>query len=57
MMLSWEQGETPLELLSEAHRVALMELRKDLIGQHHADGLRRSKHVEFACPLLMGFGC
>ena len=57
MMLSWEQGETPVELLSEAHRVALTELRKDLIGQHHADGLRRSKHVEFACPLSMGFGC
>lgn len=57
MMLSWEQGETPLELLSEAHMVALMELRKDIIGQYHADGLRRSKRVVFACPLSMGFGC
>lgn len=31
-----------------------MKLRKDLIGRHHADGMRRSKHVAFACSLTIG---
>ena len=49
MMLDWRQDEKPRRLLRAAQIVAPKNLREDLLGRHDADGLRRSKHVAFAC--------